>query len=53
MAQTECQSQALAVACGVTAYPAHLNYMGPRYPAPLPGEGTYSALESTILPEQQ
>lgn len=53
MAQTECQSQALAVACGVTAYPAHLNYMVPPYPAPLPGEGTYSTLESTIFPELQ
>ena len=52
MAQAECQSQALVVACGVTAHHVHLNYMLPLNLVPLTQKGAccklWRTLESTV-----
>ena len=53
MVQAECQSQALAVACDVTAHHVHLNYMLPLNLVPLTRKGAcfklWRTLESTTV----
>ena len=52
MVQAECQSQALVVACGVTAHHVHLNYMLPINLVLLTQKGAccklWRTLESTV-----